>query len=80
VGAAGWSIGWGYRCAGAGTGSPVFEVYVVTSGGSAPAAPAVSETAAQGSAITTQTAVGSEQVEVRAATTCAWAVKVTGVP
>ena len=79
VGAAGWSIGWGYRCSGSATGSPLFEVFVVPTGSSPGASAAISETAASGTAVSTQSTTGSVELEVRAAASCAWAVKATGV-
>jgi hypothetical protein len=80
VGSGTWSIGWAFRCTPAPASGPSFQVFVVPSGGKPGTTPAVNETGASGQSITSQTSVGSQELQVTAPTSCVWLVKVTGVP
>ncbi len=80
VGAGQWNIGWAYRCSPAPASGPAFQIFVVPAGGSPGPTPAVSETSASvGSTVTTQSTIGSQQLEIQAPSSCTWAVKVTGI-
>jgi len=79
VGSGQWDIGWAYQCPqGPGPG-PAFEVFVIQAGGSPGSTPAVDETGASGQSVTAQSSTGSQELEVKAPSTCIWAVKVTGI-
>ena len=73
-----WNIGWAFQCAPAPAGGPSFQIFTVNAGGSPGSTPAVTSTAASGSAVTPQTTAGSQQVIVQTTAACRWAVKVTG--
>ena len=78
VTAAGWNIGWAFRCTPAPTGGPSFQVSVVPAGTSPTGAAVISETGATGQSVSAESTVGKQVLVVQAPSTCVWAVKVTG--
>jgi hypothetical protein len=58
--------------------TPTFQIFVVNSGASPGATPAVTSAAASGQSVTPQTTTGSQQLIVQTSASCRWAVKVTG--
>jgi len=73
-----WNIGWAFQCTPAPPTVPTFEIFVVTPGGSPGPTPAVTSSVASGQSVTPQSSLGSQQIVVRTAASCQWAVKVTG--
>jgi hypothetical protein len=76
--AAGWNIGWAFRCVPAPAGGPSFQVFVTPAGSSPSGTPAISETGPSGQSVTSQSSLGAQMLVVQAPATCTWAVKVTG--
>jgi hypothetical protein len=76
--AAGWNIGWAFRCSPAPASGPSFQVFVTAAGSSPTGTPAISETGASGQSVTAQSSLGAQTLVVQAPATCTWAVKVTG--
>ena len=76
--AAGWNIGWAFRCVPAPAGGPSFQVFVTSVGSSPSGTPAISETGPSGQSVTTQSTHGAQTLVVQAPATCTWVVKVTG--
>jgi hypothetical protein len=73
-----WNIGWAFQCTPAPTATPTFEIFVVNNGAAPGSTPAVTSSAASGSAITPETTTGSQQIIVQTSAACRWAAKVTG--
>src|SRR5664280_2577520 len=73
-----WNIGWAFQCVPVPTVTPTFQIFVVNNGASPGATPAVTSSAASGSAVTPLTSAGGQQVIVQTSAACRWAVKVTG--
>jgi hypothetical protein len=73
-----WNVGWAFQCTPAPSATPTFEIFVVTSGSAPSGTPAITSSAASGSAVTPLTTTGSQQVVVQTTAACRWAVKVTG--
>ncbi|MGD0882129.1 MAG: hypothetical protein ABSB09_11235 [Acidimicrobiales bacterium] len=73
-----WNIGWAFACSPVPATTPTFAVFVVPTGGSPGATPAVTSSVASGQSVTPQTSPGSQQIEVQAPAGCRWVVKVTG--
>ena len=80
VGGGTWSIGWAFQCTPAPVSGPSFQVFVVPAGGKAGSTPAVNESGASGQSVTTQSSVGSQELEVVTPAACLWEVKVSGAP
>jgi len=76
--AAGWNIGWAFRCTPAPASGPSFAVFVTPVGGTPSGTPAVSETGPSGQSVTTQSTTGAQTLVVQAPAGCEWVVKVTG--
>ena len=76
--AAGWNIGWAFRCVPAPAGGPSFQVFVSPVGSSPGKTPAITQTGPSGQSVTTQSTLGAQTLVVQAPATCTWAVKVTG--
>jgi hypothetical protein len=76
--AAGWNIGWAYRCAPAPATGPAFQVFIVPAGSSPTGTAAISETGASGQSVTSQSSLGSQTLVVQTTASCTWIVKVTG--
>jgi hypothetical protein len=76
--AAGWNIGWAFRCVPAPAGGPSFQVFVTPAGSSPSGTPAISETGPSGQSVTAQSSLGAQTLVVQAPATCIWVVKVTG--
>jgi hypothetical protein len=76
--AAGWNIGWAYRCAPAPAAGPAFQVFVVPAGSTPTGTAAISETGASGQSVNAQTSLGSQTLVVQTTASCTWIVKVTG--
>jgi hypothetical protein len=76
--AAGWNIGWAFRCVPAPAGGPSFQVFVTPVGSSPRGTPAISETGPNGQSVTAQSSLGAQTLVVQAPPTCTWVVKVTG--
>jgi hypothetical protein len=76
--AAGWNIGWAYRCAPAPAAGPAFQVFVVPAGSTPTGTAAISETGGSGQSVNAQTSVGSQTLVVQTTASCTWIVKVTG--
>ena len=76
--AAGWNIGWAFRCVPTPAGGPSFQVFVTPAGSSPTGTPAISETGASGQSVTSQSTLGAQTLVVQAPATCEWVVKVTG--
>lgn len=76
--AAGWNIGWAFRCVPAPATGASFEVFVTPVGASPGGTPAVSGTGASGQSVTSQSSLGAQTLVVEAPATCTWVVKVTG--
>ena len=76
--AAGWNIGWAFRCAPAPATGPSFQVFVTPVGSSPSGTPAISQTGASGQSVTVQSALGAQSLVVQAPAGCTWVVKVTG--
>jgi hypothetical protein len=73
-----WNIGWAFQCVPVPSATPTFQIFVVNSGASPGATPAVTSAAASGQSVTPQTTTGSQQLIVQTSASCRWAVKVTG--
>ncbi len=73
-----WNIGWAFQCTPAPSATPTFEIFVVNNGSAPGSTPAVTSSAASGSAVTPLTSAGSQQVIVQTGAACRWALKVTG--
>jgi hypothetical protein len=78
VGGGTWNIGWAFQCTPAPASGPAFAIFVVPSGGSAGATPAVSQSGASGQSVTPQTTAGTQTLQIQAPAGCRWIVKVTG--
>lgn len=76
--AAGWNIGWAFRCVPAPATGASFQVFVTPVGASPGGTPAVSGTGASGQSVTSQSSLGAQTLVVEAPATCTWVVKVTG--
>jgi hypothetical protein len=76
--AAGWNIGWAFKCVPAPAGGPSFQVFVTPAGSTPSGTPAISETGPSGQSVTAQSSLGAQTLVVQAPATCTWAVKVTG--
>ncbi len=76
--AAGWNIGWAFRCAPAPASGPSFQVSVTPAGSAPTGTPAISETGASGQSVTSQSSLGAQTLVVQAPAGCVWIVKVTG--
>jgi hypothetical protein len=76
--AAGWNIGWAFRCVPAPAAGPSFQVFVTPTGSSPTGTPAISETGSTGQSVTAQSALGAQTLVVQAPATCTWVVKITG--
>lgn len=76
--AAGWNIGWAFRCTPAPAAGPSFQVFVTKVGSSPTGTPAISETGPSGQSVTAQSSLGAQTLVVQAPAGCTWAVKVTG--
>ena len=76
--AAGWNIGWAFRCVPAPATGASFQVFVTPVGASPGGNPAVSGTGANGQSVTSQSSLGAQTLVVQAPATCTWVVKVTG--
>jgi len=76
--AAGWNIGWAFRCVPAPAGGPSFQVFVTPVGSPPGKTPAITQTGPSGQSVTMQSALGAQTLVVQAPATCTWAVKVTG--
>ncbi len=76
--AAGWNIGWAFRCTPAPASGPSFEVFVTPAGSSPGSTPAITETGPSGQSVTAQSTLGAQTLVVQAPASCTWAVKVTG--
>jgi hypothetical protein len=76
--AAGWNIGWAFRCVPAPASGASFQVFVTTPGATPSGTPAVSETGASGQSVASQSSLGAQTLVVEAPATCTWVVKVTG--
>ena len=73
-----WNVGWAFQCTPPPSATPTFEIFVVNNGAAPGSTPAVTSSAASGSAVTPLTSTGSQQVIVQTSAACRWAVKVTG--
>lgn len=76
--AAGWNIGWAFRCAPAPAAGASFQVFVTPAGSGPSGTPAISETGPSGQAVTSQSSLGAQTLVVQAPASCTWVVKVTG--
>jgi hypothetical protein len=76
--AAGWNIGWAFRCVPAPASGPSFQVFVTPAGASPGGTPAISQTGSNGQSVTAQSSLGAQTLVVQAPPTCTWVVKVTG--
>ena len=76
--AANWSIGWAFRCTPPPAGGPAFQIFVTPVGGKPTGTAAVSQTAASGQSVTTQSSLGQQTLVVQTSASCVWVVKVTG--
>jgi hypothetical protein len=76
--AAGWNIGWAFRCTPAPAGGPSFQVYVTKVGAAPSGTAAVSQTGASNQSVTSQSSLGQQTLVVQAPASCVWIVKVTG--
>jgi hypothetical protein len=76
--AAGWNIGWAFRCVPAPASGPSLQVFVTPAGSSPSGTPVISETGPSGQSVTTQSTLGTQTLVVQAPATCTWVVKVTG--
>jgi hypothetical protein len=79
---AGWIIGWAFQCTPAPASGPSLQIFVTPVGGTASGSPVITETGASGQEsqanVTTQSAIGTQQLVVEAPANCQWAVKVSG--
>ena len=76
--AAGWNIGWAFRCAPAPAAGSSFQVFVTPSGSPPSGAAAISETGPSGQSVTALSTLGAQTLVVQAPGSCTWVVKVTG--
>jgi hypothetical protein len=76
--AAGWNIGYAFRCTPAPASGPSFEVFVTPVGGAPTGTPAINQTGPSGQSVTTQNSLGAQTLVVQAPSGCTWVVKVTG--
>ena len=76
--AAGWNIGWAFRCTPAPAAGPSFQVFVTPVGSSPTGTAAISETGPSGQSVTAQSTLGAQMLVVQAPASCTWAIKVTG--
>jgi hypothetical protein len=73
-----WNIGWAFQCVPVPSAPPTFQIFVVNTGASPGATPAVTSSAASGNSVTPQNTAGGQQVIVQTSASCRWVVKVTG--
>ena len=76
--AAGWNIGWAFRCSPAPAAGPSFQVFVTPTGSPPSGTPAITQTGPSGQSVTAQSSLGAQTLVVQAPASCAWIVKVTG--